>query len=353
MIPLGDPVLRLEIITDMNGNGYLDPFNSRASLKLNHTETLLIGNTAMCLATREVILEGRKFTVPEDWEYTWSYRKKPCWTPNKDTVAKDSLVFWYDNDGITQDINDPSFVSQWADKGPNGLTLSCYPTERPGYLESTPATSPPFWIGKKEAIFPDGVEITYLYTDPTVDQFDGAVDAIGFLVVSNITGTAGTNVVLALPGNNASSLYVDYATSTRRFAFGWGDVGNKSISTAVPLVQATDKHILVFYKQAGTLKISLNALEPDSDGIATNTTFDGIFGLGNQGTASPAAPAGMSILEAGMWSFPTIGHGIDFEDMRQVIEGYLAYKYGLQDKLPVSHTYKSEYPPHTTTYATL
>jgi len=123
-----------------------------------------------------------------------------------------------------------------------------------------------------------------------------------------------------------SNIYDDFGSSSRK------TVGNPTPSLA-------NWHIASFHSQSASWKYYLNGTSFFSTG--TNTVgWISTPKLGRQHRAD---------LNTDAWYNGNLAELCLFSEFlsdanRQKVEGYLAYKYGLQSVLDVSHPYKSSYP---------
>jgi hypothetical protein len=250
----------------------------------------------------------------------FTYMAAPPSGSNLWTPAQISTAFWVDADDISTITLSGSNVTQWNDKSGNGNNA----------VQATPAKQPAY-------------SSTGFNSKPSVNFFNGSQ-----LIVS--TGTFGPNISMfsAVKLNTGLSFYIRLinisATADQygflgalnnNFAtfFGSGSSWN-DISVNSPAVSVTSNNILEVVNPT-----SGSDATPYVNGIAQNAK------VGTMGTAT-----GLQLSEGGgqSWEGPVaeiviVNSGVS-TTVRQQIEGYLAWKWGLEGNLPNDHPYKNSPP---------
>jgi hypothetical protein len=253
----------------------------------------------------------------------------PPWTPAQLTTA-----LWLDAEDTSTITLNGSTVSQWADKSGNAR-----------HILQAVASQQPTW------------NATGLNSKPTL-VFDGSSDILlnqnaGSVGVTNITLVAVMRYVSAstedmLMGvgqtNNVRAVRAFYranAATTQGFSTWGSDVPSSSLSADI----GGSPHIFEAV-MANTTSVKLyrdgvidtgapRALE---SGAALPVSFDG-FSIGSlQGSLVGGYYSNIEVSEA-LVLYTAIS-----TDNRQKLEGYLAWKWGLQADLPVGHPYKNTPP---------
>ena len=101
-------------------------------LKLNNTTMVCRGTREYCLSTREEILVNRGYTVPKDWDLSWSVHRKSTWTPSQ--LSSLACHLTPDTYSLSTDTGNPEDVTEWADDTDNGILFKpkkcCWSTAR-------------------------------------------------------------------------------------------------------------------------------------------------------------------------------------------------------------------------------
>lgn len=243
--------------------------------------------------------------------------------PNLWTPAQISTAFWVDANDISTITLSGSNVSQWNDKSGNGNNA----------VQATPANQPTY-------------SSTGFNSKPAV-SFNGSNERL-----TVATGTFGSSISIFVVTNESAALSeyrrilnigdsVDaigyFGSINGNFATFFGDGSNwNDADTNSPSTTIKSNNILeVVNPTSGS-----NAT-PYVNGTAQNTK------VGTMGTATGLV-IGASIVPNQFSVGPVaeiviVNSGVS-TTVRQQIEGYLAWKWGLEGNLPNDHPYKNEPP---------
>jgi hypothetical protein len=285
--------------------------------------------------------------LPYDHPYRWDgtlFGKPKLWRP--DELGAD-LALWLDAEDTSTITLNGSTVSQWDDKSGNGRNAS----------QATASFQP-----------------TYLATGfngkPTLQQTDGN-DFLEFGVTSlgrNVSGMTCAIVGVHPAGqtfnNNTNEIFISSGASSGSTRF--ATTPNPSASTADRYAIAGRRLDSDSYETVSSSTDSLAnrgnpwirvAQRAYSAGVANHWTdgtqdlTNGTFGTQTAGNTSDTDSL-RSDLFRGVASQPTgsqlseivLTHSTMTNDDRQKLEGYLAWKWGLEANLPAGHPYKSTPP---------
>jgi len=239
------------------------------------------------------------------------------WTP---VQLGASLALWLDaNDTSTITLNG-SMVSQWADKSGNGRNVSqATATSQPAYdtvaFNSKPALvfdGVNDWIRRAGQVFDPSNSNLFLAI-----EYRNAVKTLQSVVASDVSG---------------SSPYL-YLQADSGALKGYG--GNYVSAGTYSLNQ---REITQISRLAtGNIELYRSGTLTGSGAAGIATVNDG-FTFGLLGSGSFGTFAAMAIAET------VVVSGVLSTDNRQKLEGYLAWKWGLQANLPVGHPYKNTPP---------
>lgn len=234
------------------------------------------------------------------------------WTPDEITTFA-----WYDaNDSGTITLSG-SDVTQWNDKSGSGYHLNTY-TNAPTYQ----ATG---WDGSMAGIDFNGTT-EWIEHGSTVSLADGMTLAM----IYDDDVTQGRLFGVRYTSSNKSSFGADTGSN----ALGYD--GAASIGSISP---TTGKHFRVSTKNA-----TANGVTDWIDGVQnindTPSIVDSVNVYINVGAANTSNDQRFNgrIVEC------IIIEGVVDTDTREILEGYLAWKWGIESLLPVDHTYKLEAP---------
>jgi hypothetical protein len=258
--------------------------------------------------------------LPYDHPYRWDgtlFGGPKLWRPTELATA-----LWLDAEDTSTITLNGATVSQWADKSGNGRNAAqATATNQPTYTATA--------INGKPGIKFDGTNDIMLLPDGTIPAGDSSYsmfvaikwDATSpqFVVGAGTSAGVGTaNYLAAISTTPAvmGSWWVSYGGSCGVIALGpefYGAVYDNSVST------------LYGNKNGGSITNTVQTVDRNS--ATTNHTI-GAFATGS-------SPLNASIGEI------VITQSALSTAVRQRVEGYLAWKWGLEANLPAGHPYKS------------
>ena len=268
------------------------------------------------------------------------------WTP-ADLLQPPAL--WLDASDLSA-----SPVSQWNDKSPNGRN----------FAQATGANQPAYSATSFNTSYP-GV------------TFDGSNDFMSAGDTLDL-GTQSLGIIAAVKynTNNTSGMVISktrYAAGSGRYfmgrfqgtGFGLGSgtqyqyVGESDFKTAIsPADSSTSPRLLGFdlnRQTSGYIKNWIDAVAVKTEtftGNATNYNSTDLLLLGAYGNSTGTGPQANSYLSGVIAEVVVVQTAMSDAD-RWKLEGYLAWKWGIQANLPADHPYKSAAPVNDTTPPTL
>ena len=251
----------------------------------------------------------------------FTYMAAPASGSNLWTPAQISTIFWVDADDISTITLNGSNVSQWNDKSGNGNNaVQATPAKQPAY-SSTGFNSKPSvnFLGVTQLVVSTGT------FGPNISIFAATrLDCPGFCSYKRLINI-----------NATADVYGFFGATNNNFAtfFGNGSSWNDTVDNT-PSINVNSNSILeVVNPTSGS-----NAT-PYVNGTAQNTKV-----------GTMASATGLFISEGGgqSWDGPVaeiiiVNSGVS-TTVRQQIEGYLAWKWGLEGNLPNDHPYKNSPP---------
>jgi hypothetical protein len=263
----------------------------------------------------------------------------PIWTPSRITTA-----LWLDAADSSTITLSGSNVTQWNDKSGNGL--NCFqPTSanRPIIASNTQNGLNTIRFVDSDYLSSSGnITLTTAFTVFIVAKNRIRKDYNGLLRVG----------ASALPANNDSNLEIYWQAGTSNSGSGnIVTVGNRNINfkgdqtnDALPAVnnyyihsaQASGTNIATRY-QNGTIQVS-------SQNFGTGVVVPSAANPYHVGIGYAASGNAVSASLDGDICEIVVLNNVASTDTRQVIEGYLAHKWGLGGDLPIDHPYKSVAP---------
>ena len=258
------------------------------------------------------------------------------WTPAELT----GLALWLDAaDSSTITLNGTD-VSQWDDKSPNGYDL----------LQSTAAVQPEYiasGLNGKPTIRTDGND---RLDNTTSSLFRNVGVATWVAVAKYPVATGGTAAALLMcsrgDANNSARLILTAATNTGEFmGVGGRRLDTDSFQTAA---SSTPRIVDTWFFEVGQADYANAQANHWTNGVqdltgaafqtAGNTSDTNPLSVNVFGSTNILAPAGTEIAEVIAIEGP-----LTTAD-RQKLEGYLAWKWGLEADLPAGHPYKTAPP---------
>ena len=258
------------------------------------------------------------YNHPYRWDGTLFGGPK-LWRPDS---LSSNLAMWLDAEDASTITLNGSTVSQWSDKSGNGRhATQATAANQPTYASSA--------INSKPALSLDGVnDFMNLPLSSSVINNQASV----FMVVRITTAQSNYNATLAwsigvgsvsvgIGPFGAANTYGLYGT------FGAGatnlfDIGPTAINTNY-----------------------LSSLSWTNNGLSVNGGFNGANISGTRTNSFTGIVNGLLGLDATSYSSATVGEivitpmALDIQN-RQKVEGYLAWKWGLEANLPSGHPYK-------------
>ncbi len=258
------------------------------------------------------------------------------WNPN----AISGLQLWFDAaDSGTFVFSSGSNIQVWQDKSPNKYSVS-----------QTNASLQPTLASSAQNSLP-GVQLTtsaYLFTaGSNIPNFSVGSETSVFLAVRNASANSGWNIV-----NTMWFTGISNATTRYHFSFNQGAttgttlfVNNAIVGQVTSNATPVNSNALLGFTASGTsASIHTNGSVNTYGGVtlpnANNATYF-MFGDARNNTA----------LSSNIMIFEMVGYNRQVTSSeREQIEGYLAWKWGLQGSLPATQPYKI-FPPFLPTLA--
>ena len=248
-------------------------------------------------------------------------QKSNSWTP--EDIAS-GLQGWYDATDAATIVKSGSAVSQWNDKSGQGVNLS----------QATSSKQPQSGanINSVPALNFTGDELK-----SSTNPFGSSInDAFVFMVAKTDATNTGTAFSLTGTANAANRWNAHLGWGSTGYFDAGGTSGDQRINKngwtssgqvwMAGLYNSNTDQVQELYKN-GALFVG------DSNAQSVNTV--GNIAIGSDGSSTYQD---MTLGEV------IIINGTVSVDLRQRVEGYLAHKWGLTDKLPASHPYKSTSP---------
>ena len=228
----------------------------------------------------------------------------PSWTP-----AEIATTSWYDADDAATIIDTGGNVTQWNDKSGNGLNM--------GTPQGTPITGTNDLNGLNVINFGAGAGLANSGAGSPSGQ---ATTHIVLYRTANTTAEPRR----VLTGNTANWLVGPYngAHQTYAGAFNVGPALTTTL-TAIAAFSKTSGNVGSLYVNGTLAASSANSSFPNSFSIGVNPTY--------------GESANSDIAEI-------VTFNSDSTTDRQLVEGYLAWKWGIESLLPVGHPYKNFKP---------
>lgn len=240
------------------------------------------------------------------------------WTP---ISLGGSLTAWYDAvDGTyVTHSGSPDLVSQWDDRSGNGY-----------HATQSTSTNRPTWGAATNRITFDGSnDRMVLPAGISFSTTSRCVAAIGRVE----TGETGNQVLIGPTGNNAFGFFLR-STDNK---CGIVDANNSFFAQGSVTSTAAD-HVFLGNLTSSTWRVSL-------DGTATTGSHSRTFAAGQTGYI------GVEFIGVGQFLDHLYGNLGELviateisETNQQKLEGYLAWRWGLEGSLPGDHPYKSAAP---------
>jgi hypothetical protein len=254
--------------------------------------------------------------LPYDHPYRWDgtrFGGPKLWRPTDMATA-----LWLDAEDTSTITLNGSTVSQWADKSGNGRNA----------VQAVAAAQPTY-------------NATGLNNKPSL-SFDGSNDILRTATPLGISGAAPRT--FAYVGQSVSGIgtpiQIGTETVLRAFGRAFGSPGLLyhwvvDLTVSTPAINSPFQELL---QSTGAVSAGYrNGSLVNSGSFALNT-FDSVLYLG--GRTAPDFPSATSYANFLCSEVLVINSALSTAD-RQRIEGYLAWKWGLQANLPADHPYKT------------
>lgn len=241
------------------------------------------------------------------------------WTPSN----LSGVHIWNNAESITG-LSDGDSVSSWPDDSGNGNTA-----------DQATSGQQPTWEDAELNSLPvvrfDGTNDNLSYGD--VDDLD--VGTGDFFLAFVIEPSAiGSNMTI-FSKNSAAAGQLFRVQSAGKLQLYVAGTGSFALGTTV--LSAGTAYVTIAERTSGTAQIWLNGTSEDTDANSNSVSNANPCILGGQSSGTTNTWQGdIAEVVAGGSSIST--------DDRQKLEGYLAWRYGLEGSLPVSHPYKSAAP---------
>lgn len=248
-----------------------------------------------------------------------------------------NLALWLDAEDATTITLNATTVSAWADKSSNGRNVTqATATSQPTY--STTAIN-----GKAAMSFDGGDSLENLAPGALLRNVPGATLATVASYTNNSAGRCALGISTATAGQNRATLAANIAGNTgylvggrRLDADGFALAGSTTFTAGATLIQTG----VLDYANSDAFSYINGSLN------ASNLSFQ------TNGNSSDTDPGALYIGISGSgtnWMLGLVGeiivtHTALSAANREIIEGYLAWKWALEGNLPAGHTYKNTPP---------
>jgi hypothetical protein len=245
-----------------------------------------------------------------------------AWTP-----ADISTALWLDAADSTTITLESSAVSEWRDKSGNALHVT------QGTAGARPAMST---FGGLDAVsFDGGDQLVNSSTGITSGTYSGELTIMH--VATRADSTGGTILSDRTTGNAAVFMWW-FAGVRYIFTDGANAGSNHDVSSTVFDTLASDGAVVVHQHSSGSRdNLWTNGTSRTVDaGTATDITGSAGFKVGARETGTTQWNGLICEIVATTTALTT--------ETRQLVEGYLAHKWGLEAELPGDHPYKAAAP---------
>jgi hypothetical protein len=243
------------------------------------------------------------------------------WTPASITTA-----LWLDASDSSTITESGGAVSQWDDKSGNGITMLPNLSYKPTY-DATGIN------GLPAVLFPG----PYYHM---IGAQTFALTATDYFVAIVYEGDAPTD---------SNPRYMGFRNANTNFQAGWNSsncyftrVGGTTHDTNSSFTTTGTPHIVCHGYESSTSILSVDG-ELAALGTGGAPTSDSIMSVGKVVISGGYRDASYDFKANGHIAEVIISAGVD-TDTRQKIEGYLAWKWGLEANLPSGHPYESAAP---------
>jgi hypothetical protein len=251
------------------------------------------------------------------------------WTPAEITTnlwldAKDSSTISVRNDGSDD------YVTQWNDKSGNGNHMA----------QSTASNQPKYTGTTTKGVEFDGTDDALIHSYAA--SLNPATLSV-FVVIDVDDSASGYRSPITSRGDNDGNGTVDAGWNIYKhnnYYESWTRVGNKWYTDTWS--QTTTDKVMLGWTESATRTMYFNGTQTDSQSskMTQNTVGPCYVGAG----ATEAYPPQYFFFK-GLIHEIILVSGVVSTDTRQRIEGYLAWKWGLDSQLPSGHPYEDN-PPY-------
>ena len=249
------------------------------------------------------------------------------WTP-----ADITTFYWIDSSDSATITLSGSNVSQWDDKSGNGFNATqATDAFRPGLTGALNGLNIVYWDGTKKMDLPNMAWGSKNISYYSVTNNTGGLTAPYRFSVNLVMKKAGTDSIAALSNTVTGGKFIWY-TGTG------ADLNYSGTNSQTPQIQTT------FSVVSQTGNASTNTAEYWWNGDSRGNNVGGW-----NGTSGPFSNAFLGNDEYGSSTFGNIAeivivNQVDSTAERERMEGYLAWKWGLEANLPINHPYYNAPP---------
>ena len=245
----------------------------------------------------------------------------PIWTP-----AEISTALWLDASDAGTVTETGGAVSQWDDKSGNGRNATAGAGFQPDYV--------PAGQNGLNVIRLDGSS-QYLNLGTGLDWMAADADHVTFVVLKNDNYA---NIYGAANGSAGdASLHIGFRNDTSYRMNRWG---NDWYAPITANYNAGAFNLLEFgWDEGGEKFVYANAKLEGTSGSNVASALSAMAGGGRIGNV-----VGQGLLAADLCEFVILDTAAPSQDTVDKLEGYLAWKWGLEANLPADHPYKDAAP---------
>ena len=261
--------------------------------------------------------------LPYNHPYRWDgtlFGGPKLWRPTEITTA-----LWLDAEDTSTITLNGATVSQWADKSGNGRNATqATAANQPGYSASN-------------VTFADGSDVLTIGSASTGTFGYGTGD---FAILAVVNPNARTSTW-------GSEILTQHIFGTRAdFSFRiipagnliYGGTNATTIATSSTTVALSQRSIAEITRTSNSFQLYINATN-----VGSATSSDSIGNGSGSSIGNTFIPNSNAFLSGAINEVLVVPTTLS-TDNRQKLEGYLAWKWGLQASLPVGHPYKNTPP---------
>lgn len=252
---------------------------------------------------------------------TTSASASPLWTPAEITTA-----LWLDAADPATITETGGAVSQWNDKSGNGRNATAGAGIEPDYVPAEQNGLNVIRFNGTSQYFNLGTGLDWMAAD---------ADHVAFVVLKN---DSYANIYGAANGSAGdASLHVGFRNSTSYRLNRWSNDWSPSITANY---NSGEYNFLRFGWDEGVGKfVYANA---KLEGTSSSPVASGLSAMAGGGRI--ANVVGQGFLDADLCEFVILNTAAPSQDTVDKMEGYLAWKWGLESNLPSDHPYKEAAP---------